>query len=110
MKGKTVVKILGLIGLGLCAAVGLGLLLGFGVMWLWNWLMPSLFGVPEIGYWQAVGLFILCHLLFKNHSAHHTSSGKDKGKHSNGFFKAHIQGKLRKKEEEAGPETATEPA
>lgn len=35
------------------------------VMWLWNWLMPSLFGLTTIGFWQAFGLSWLCNLLFK---------------------------------------------
>lgn len=35
------------------------------VMWLWNWLTPSLFGLTTIGFWQAFGLSWLCNLLFK---------------------------------------------
>jgi len=34
------------------------------VMWLWNWLMPLLFGLPVITYWQAGGLLLLTNLLF----------------------------------------------
>jgi hypothetical protein len=45
-------------------AVAVAALLGFVIMWLWNWLMPSLFGLHTIGYWQAVGLFFLSKLLF----------------------------------------------
>jgi hypothetical protein len=39
---------------------------GFGsAIWqLWNWLMPGLFGLPVIGFWQAVGLMALSWLLF----------------------------------------------
>jgi hypothetical protein len=37
---------------------------GFVVMELWNYLLPALFHVPAITFWQAVGLFILCKLLF----------------------------------------------
>src|SRR5271170_7166779 len=36
---------------------------GFVVMSLWNWLMPALFGLKLIGYWQAVGLLILSKIL-----------------------------------------------
>ena len=34
---------------------------GFGsAVWqLWNMLMPHLFGMPSIGFWQAVGLMAL---------------------------------------------------
>ena len=45
-------------------ALAFAILLGFVVMWLWNWLMPALFGLHKIGYWQAVGLFFLSKLLF----------------------------------------------
>jgi hypothetical protein len=39
---------------------------GFGqaVLHLWNWLMPSLFGLPAITFWQAVGLLALSWILF----------------------------------------------
>lgn len=37
---------------------------GFIVRGLWNWLMPSLFGLHLIGFWQAVGLVILSKILF----------------------------------------------
>jgi hypothetical protein len=32
-------------------------------MWLWNWLMPEIFGLTTLNYWQAVGLFILLKIL-----------------------------------------------
>ncbi len=40
------------------------LVFGFVVMTLWNWLMPTLFGLPQIGFWQALGVFILSKILF----------------------------------------------
>ena len=43
-----------------------GLLIGFPLMWLWNWLMVGLFGLPVIGFWQAVGLYLLSNILFKS--------------------------------------------
>lgn len=39
-------------------------LFGFIVMSLWNWLMPSLFGLHAITYWQAFGILILSRILF----------------------------------------------
>ena len=38
---------------------------GFGkaVHELWNWLMPGIFGLPAITFWQAVGLLALSWLL-----------------------------------------------
>jgi hypothetical protein len=34
------------------------------VMHLWNWLLPPLFGWKLIGFWQALGLLVLCRVLF----------------------------------------------
>jgi hypothetical protein len=36
----------------------------FVVMHLWNWLIPALFGAHLITFWQAVGLLVLCKILF----------------------------------------------
>jgi uncharacterized membrane protein YbhN (UPF0104 family) len=35
-----------------------------GVHELWNWLMPAIFKLPSIGFWQAVGLLALSWILF----------------------------------------------
>jgi len=32
---------------------------------LWNWLMPSIFGLHAITYWQALGLMALSWILFR---------------------------------------------
>ena len=37
---------------------------GWVVMSLWNWLMPNLFGLHLITYWQALGLLVLAKILF----------------------------------------------
>ena len=34
------------------------------VMHLWNWLLPELFGWPQLGFWQALGFLALCRILF----------------------------------------------
>src|SRR5256885_1547800 len=34
------------------------------VMQLWNWLLPPLFGWRLITFWQALGLLLLCRILF----------------------------------------------
>jgi hypothetical protein len=41
------------------------LFLGFPLMLLWNWLMPYLFNLPTIGFWQAVGLNLMATILFR---------------------------------------------
>lgn len=40
--------------------------LGFGaiVQWLWNAVLPAAANFNTITYWQAVGLFVLCKILF----------------------------------------------
>ena len=40
-------------------------LTGLAVQWLWNWLVPGLFNGPVIVYYQALGLLVLCRILFK---------------------------------------------
>ncbi len=49
------------------------LLMGLPLMWLWNWLMPELFGLKTIGFWQAVGLNFLSSILFKSSTASSSS-------------------------------------
>ena len=39
-------------------------LVPFVVMLLWNALIPSIAGLSVISYWQALGLFVLCRILF----------------------------------------------
>jgi hypothetical protein len=34
------------------------------VMLLWNWLLPPLFGWHLITFWQALGILVLCRILF----------------------------------------------
>ena len=36
------------------------------VMWLWNWLVPSITGGSNINYWQALGLTLLFRFLNGN--------------------------------------------
>lgn len=53
------------------------LIFGYFVMLLWNWLMPEIFGLPEITYWKAAGIIILARLLFGG-MGHHNKSEKHK--------------------------------
>ena len=52
--------------------------LAFGaiVQWLWNAILPAAADFNPISYWQAVGLFVLCKILFggfrwPGHHPHH---------------------------------------
>jgi len=44
----------------------IGAIIAYPVMWLWNGLMPVIFGLPIITAWQALGLTILSGFLFKS--------------------------------------------
>ena len=49
------------------ASLGIAVFIGIGgevVMHLWNWNLPALFGWRQITFWQALGLFALCRILF----------------------------------------------
>jgi hypothetical protein len=57
-------RIVGLVLLGVIAAAAFALVFGYFVELLWNWLMPPIFGLRTIGYWQAFGLVVLAKLIF----------------------------------------------
>ena len=40
------------------------------VMHLWNWLVPMLFGLRQVTFWQALGLLVLCRILFGGFGGH----------------------------------------
>ena len=50
-------------------------LTAFPVMWLWNAVIPDIFNLPEITFWQAAGLNWLCSFLFRPYIS--TNSKKD---------------------------------
>jgi hypothetical protein len=43
---------------------------GLVVRLLWNWLLPALFGWPQITFWQALGLLALCRILIGGFGLH----------------------------------------
>ena len=50
---------MGILAIALFITIG-----GEIVMHLWNWLLPALFGWREITFWQALGILVLCRILF----------------------------------------------
>jgi hypothetical protein len=66
-------------------------LFGVVVMFLWNYLLPPIFDLPQIGYLQAAGLLILSRILFGGlgfHGGRLTGAGIAGGKgysHGNPF-------------------------
>ncbi len=68
-----------IIGIGFAIlGIGLAFLFGWIVMLLWNWLMPEIFGLKRVTYWQAWGLLILCCILFKDFGSGSSSSRSDR--------------------------------
>ena len=52
------------------------------VMRLWNWLLPPLFGWRALTFWQALGLLLLCRILFGGLG--HSGSGRHGGRRFRG--------------------------
>lgn len=44
------------------------LVLTWPIMWLWNYLMPSVFGLPTLTFWQTYGLQVLVGCFVPNRS------------------------------------------
>ena len=42
------------------------MLLGLPLQLLWNWLMPNIFGLKYITFWEAVGINTISSILFKS--------------------------------------------
>ena len=70
-------RIAGLAVLGVAGAGLFALAFGWLAMILWNWLMPAIFGLGTITYWQAFGVVVLAKVLFGGvggHGGHHGGS------------------------------------
>ncbi len=63
---KTIIDILSGISAVFLFVVFYSLLLGGPIWLLWNWLMPTIFGLTKITFYQAIGLNILSSILFKS--------------------------------------------
>ena len=70
MRSKKVICVIGWVILGIMAAIAFAMVLGYGLMYLWNWLMPDIFGLTTVTYWQAVGILVLSKLLFGGFGGH----------------------------------------
>jgi hypothetical protein len=62
---EKVFKVLVILG----TVVMIAVIMALPTMWLWNWLIPTIFNLIEITFWQALGLNILCGILFKPSSS-----------------------------------------
>jgi hypothetical protein len=89
-------KCVGIGFLGIVGFIAFTLVIGYVIMWLWNGLMPQLFHLAVITFWQAVGLAVLARLIFgashmghrhwshrrwRHHRGHHCGCGTDDHSH-----------------------------
>jgi hypothetical protein len=70
-----------LIPLGFVLFITVG---GVVVMQLWNWLLPALFGWPQVTFWQALGILALSRILFGGFGFH------GRGRHNKHGHKEHL--------------------
>lgn len=57
---------------------------------LWNWIMPPLFGLSMIGFWQAFGLLLLAKIFFGGHGhGDHHRVPKDSHRHFHDWLNHH---------------------
>jgi hypothetical protein len=64
-------KVTGMICIGIAAAIVFAFVFGFIVQLLWNWLMPEIFGLKTITFWQGFAIVILCKIFFGGFGKHH---------------------------------------
>lgn len=77
-RGSKVLKIIGMTIVGVFVAAVFALLFGLVVKLLWNWLMPAIFGLGTITYWQAFGIVLLAKILFGGLGHHHRYNGDER--------------------------------
>src|SRR4051812_33084577 len=67
------------------AILGMVLFISIGgaiVMQLWNWLLPQIFGLREITFWQALGILLLSRILFGGFGFHGSGRSRFRGRMS----------------------------
>lgn len=71
MNRRRTLRVLKIAGIGIVALGVFGLV----VKSLWNWLMPELFGLRTITFWQALGVWLLSRILL---AGFHGRPGSDR--------------------------------
>jgi ABC-type multidrug transport system fused ATPase/permease subunit len=89
-KGKFIIMGLGWVVFGALIFT----LMGLAVMYLWNWLIPDLFGGSAITFIQAIGLILLAKLLTGFGGWGGRYGGWKKGHHYNNYWKQRWEAKL----------------
>ncbi|HNE46951.1 MAG TPA: hypothetical protein PKK72_10890 [Chitinophagales bacterium] len=88
-------------GIGfLFIAAAMVTLMGYATMYLWNWLIPEIFGGTTVTFWQAIGLIALGKLL----TGFMSWGPKSWGKHHMGYKGQHWRAKMEAKLANMTPE------
>lgn len=87
-----VLKIIGMVILGIAACFAFGLV----IMLLWNWLMPMIFGLITLTYWQSIGVGALAAILFGGFGRGGHSDEKKKDKKGNHPIRDEIKKEIAK--------------
>jgi len=66
---RNVSEVVGVIVMFIGAIFVMAMILAIPTMLLWDWLMPTIFGLPEITLFQAFGINLLSGILFKNNTS-----------------------------------------
>jgi hypothetical protein len=102
---KVVLVILFTIG-----GIGLAFLFGWILMLLWNWLMPEIFGLKRVSYWQAWGLLLLSCILFGRIGGSSSSSGGKSDRRRKKELRRYMQEECGKEGDESEPASDAETA
>lgn len=76
-KRQRILRIVMAVFVGIVFAFLFALVFGLLLKVLWNALMPAIFGLTTITYWQAVGLVLMSKLLFCSFGHHHSRHNSD---------------------------------
>jgi len=71
--------------IGLVVAIVALIVFTFIFMWIWNLVMPDVFGLKQITPWQALGILILASILFGGHrvvNIYHPHAGPPPHEHA----------------------------
>jgi hypothetical protein len=90
-RGKSPIEIVVIIIFGAIAITGFAFLFGYIIMLLWNWLMPEIFGLGTLTFWQTVGLVLLLKLTLGGWGSGGSSSKSSKDRDEDGKKKSRTE-------------------
>ena len=59
--------------IGLAIGAAIMVVFTFVFRWIWNNVVPDVFGLKEISFWQAIGILVLASILFGGHRVVHVA-------------------------------------